>query len=286
MSDKREKKNAVQKSQAAHPVVSITEQDGVSAMPQEVGQDLSRDGTGTRVATDETTTAIVPTAGKFTTVRSSANQGIAKTLDSVIPRHEEKLAVRACDIDAHYAGDSIDVNLPPQIIETAQRWLRANNLIWSSNDPSFWNALVYVLDSLESFSIDAVEQALIICTTEKTNSPVRRGLIYSELKACRAIKKLRDLRIRIRTAEVVAKSVLIPSLELQKILPLLAQFRTAFPTDETPSQEWWDYWFDKYTAREISVAIEVVSKDASLRTGSSPAYAISEYLRGGRNESE
>jgi hypothetical protein len=218
MPKNKRKSHALQKSSSpTHSVIPIAEQDGVSAVPQEMGCDVPCDGTRTQVETGETTQAIVPIAGKFTTVRASANQSGEKTLESIEPRHDVWLLFRADRLDAQYAGDVIEgVNLPPQIIETTQRWLRANNLIWSSNDSDFWAALEYVLDGLGSFSVDAVEQALIICTTKATKLPARRATIYSELKSVRAVKKIRDMKLRIRTAEVVATRSLISAMQIEK----------------------------------------------------------------------
>jgi hypothetical protein len=220
MPKNKRKSHALQKSQTTHPIVPSPEQDGMQDLSPDLGRDVSRDGTRTRAEAGEATQAIVPIAGKFTTVRASENQSREKTLDAVVPNRDAVLSLRAEILDAEYAGDVIEgINLPPQVIETTQRWLRANNLIWSSNDYDFWAALEYVLDGLESFSVDAIEQALIICTTKASDNPARRATIYSELKSVRAIKKIRDMKLRIRTAEVVASRALIT-------LPFARKFET------------------------------------------------------------
>jgi hypothetical protein len=181
---------------------------GVSAVQKTVGPKISRHRSRTRIKTGAPTEAIVPITGGVADVRASTTVGRAKTVEWLEPRHAEALQVRADDIDRSYDGDGdleIETDLPEQVVRMTFDWLRANNLIWSSNDPAFWRALDYVLGSLESFSVDAVEQALIICTTEAFNDPARRTTIFQELKACRAIKKIRDLQLKIRTAQVVAE---------------------------------------------------------------------------------
>jgi len=180
--------------------------DGVQEMSSQLGPSLLAVAERkAELATTSSATAIQTQRG-FAKVCASNSKGGEKSVASLDDDHVAGLAVRAAEIDAQYAGDVIEgVDLPQPIIDTAQRWLRSHNLIWSSNDFAFWAALEYVLDSLESFSIDAVEQALIICTTEASDDAARRSAIYQELRACRALKKIRDLQIRIRTAQVVAE---------------------------------------------------------------------------------
>lgn len=184
-------------------------ENGVQAVSPGVGQDLSPIAKGKAELACVTPAAAVQTERGFVTVRASDGEGGAKTVASLEEYHEEGLAARAEEIDAQYAGGVIeDCDLPQPLIDTAQQWLRSHNLIWASNDIAFWAALEYVLDSLESFSIDAVEQALVICTTEAVDDPARRSAIYQELKACRALKKIRDMQLKIRTAQVVAARTL------------------------------------------------------------------------------
>ena len=179
---------------------------GVQKMQSKMGCDLPPIAKGKAELAIITRAAAVQTQRGFVTVRASGGEGGAKTVAELEEYHEEGLAARAEEIDAHYVAGGVieDVNLPQPIIDTAQQWLRAHNLIFASNDPAFWVALEYVLDSLESFSIDAVEQALVICTTEAFEDAARRSTIYQELKACRALKKIRDMQLKIRTAQVVA----------------------------------------------------------------------------------
>jgi hypothetical protein len=174
-----------------------------------MGSEIPPVAEGTTKLARTTPAAAVQTERGFVTVRASDGKGGAKTVASLEEYHVEGLAARAEEIDAHYAGEEIlDVHLPQSLIDTAQQWLRSHNLIWSSNDIAFWAALEYVLDSLESFSIDAVEQALVICTTEAFDDAARRSTIYQELRACRALKKIRDMQLKIRTAQVVAARTL------------------------------------------------------------------------------
>ena len=206
----QEQKDELSQTRATHsglPQGNVS--DGVQAVSPGVGQDIPAIAEGTTKLARTTPAAAVQTERGFVTVRAADGQDGAKTVASLEEYHVEGLAARAEEIDAQYAGGVIeDVNLPQSLIDTAQQWLRAHNLIWSSNDIAFWAALEYVLDSLESFSIDAVEQALVICTTEAFDDPARRSAIYQELKACRALKKIRDMQLRIRTAQVVAARTL------------------------------------------------------------------------------
>jgi hypothetical protein len=181
--------------------------DGMSVVQKTVGPKISRHRSRARTKTGAPTEAIVPITGGLADVRASTSAGRAKTVEWIEPRHAEALQVRTDKIDRSYGGGDLEIetDLPEQVVRMTFDWLRANNLIWSSNDPAFWRALDYVLGSLESFSVDAVEQALIICTTEAFNDPARRTTIFQELKACRAIKKIRDLQLKIRTARVVAE---------------------------------------------------------------------------------
>jgi hypothetical protein len=190
-------------------------ENGVQAVPPGMGSKIPPVAEGKAELACVTPAAAIQTERGFVTVRSSDGQGGAKTVASLEEYHVEGLVARAEEIDAQYAGGVIeDCDLPQPIIDTAQQWLRAHNLIWSSNDLAFWAALEYVLGSLESFSIDAVEQALVICTTEAFDDAARRSTIYQELRACRALKKIRDMQLQIRTAQVVATRTLSASYAL------------------------------------------------------------------------
>jgi len=197
----------VQNSQTAHPEISKSEmENGLPTVSQAVGSSVPPVAEGTSVLGGTTSTTIVPATKKLPRVRPSARQGGAKTIESIEPYQVEALRRRSEKIDAEYADDGpIATDLPIQVAQTARRWLRSKNLAWSSNDPAFWRALEYVLGSLETFSIDAVVAALEICTVKATSNPARRSAIYAELRAARAIKSIRDMQIRIRTASVVAE---------------------------------------------------------------------------------
>jgi hypothetical protein len=180
----------------------------VQDVPSSVGRSLPSVAEGTTELACTTPAAVVSTSGKFTQVRAEANQSRTTTVDELSPFNQRALQLRAEEIDSEYEGETIETIVPIQVLETARQWLRSKNLIWASNDIAFWTAFEYVLGSLETFSVDAVEQALIICATSAVDNPARRATIYQELRACRAIKKIRDLQMKIRTAEAVANHAL------------------------------------------------------------------------------
>jgi hypothetical protein len=181
---------------------------GLREMPEASRCEVQPDAEGEAQAADSPAQAIIPTSGKFVAIRAAAGQSGATTLDELSPFNRRALEIRAEEIDSEYEGETLETAFPIQVLETARKWLRSKNLIWASNDVAFWQALEYVLSSLETFSVDAVEQALIICTTQAVNNPARRAAIYQELRACRAIKKIRHMEMRIRTAQVVATHAL------------------------------------------------------------------------------
>lgn len=194
---------------SADSIVSESEvENRLQNMQAESGQQIQRNGEGAEETPNSPTQAIVSASGKFTQVRAKTNQSGATTLDELSPFNRRALEQRAELIDRNYEGETIETTMPIQVLETARKWLRSKNLIWASNDVAFWSAFEYVLGSMESFSVEAVEQALIICSTSAVNDAARRTSIYRELKVSRAIKRIRDMEMKIRTAQVVANHTL------------------------------------------------------------------------------
>jgi hypothetical protein len=112
-------------------------------------------------------------------------------------------------IEEEYSGVTVDTSgLPAPVAATVAKWLEAKNLTWCLHDKEFWSTLPYYLTTIESFSVEAIEETLKLCLSHANNS-TRRITVYNELRAVREIKKIRNYHHKLRTATVLAERFLL-----------------------------------------------------------------------------
>jgi hypothetical protein len=120
----------------------------------------------------------------------------------------DALTLRGAMIQKQFEGESVDVDLPKDVIKFTDQWLRRNHLVFSASDPEFWFAFKYILTSVESFSLEAIEGALQIVIANATDA-VRRNAAYSELRSLRELRKIKDCEIKARVSKVLADRLLL-----------------------------------------------------------------------------
>ena len=121
------------------------------------------------------------------------------------------IIVRDALIEQEYEGEEVAFpsSIPLPAAELARAWLKSKHLAWCAHDQEFWDQLGYLLGSLETFGVDAVESALILCLANVSGNTRRREEVYKELLAVREIKKARTYELNLKTSHVLAKRLLL-----------------------------------------------------------------------------
>ncbi|HVB58098.1 MAG TPA: hypothetical protein VNE63_16955 [Candidatus Acidoferrales bacterium] len=210
----------------ATSAVSKNVSDGVQTVSKTVGSKIRRNGKKSKAAkVAPATTSLSTTEGKsrlslpLATVGSPLDR-IQPNYAGAIVEHNERVSKNITEDGKYTIKDVLqNTNLPLPMVEAGHRWLLSKNLILAAYDFGFWRAISYVLEGAtgpEAISVDAVEQALIICLALAKTNVVRRTALYQELKACKSIKKVRDYELRLQTARVMAEASLLTSVDLDQ----------------------------------------------------------------------
>jgi hypothetical protein len=125
-------------------------------------QEIPRDGELEAQTSAAPSTALVPASRQLpqnALVPAPASREVPRFYEGL----NEAIAIRDSQIIAENRNEKIQTNLPPDVADFLDKWLRRNHLMLCATDPEFWRAFEHVLTSLEGFSLECVEEALKVC---------------------------------------------------------------------------------------------------------------------------
>jgi hypothetical protein len=183
--------------------------DGLRQVPEGVGQKIQRHRKGETKAAESAGTAIVPTTQKLPRGSQQSDSG-SREISRFYPDLPEAVAARdACIVAQYHRCDQIKTDLPAELASFLASWLQRNHLMFCACDKEFWDGFAHVMTSLESFSIEAVEQALLLCLADARHAD-RRTAVYSELRSVRELRKIRNFEMKLKTSRILVDRFLAP----------------------------------------------------------------------------
>lgn len=205
----------VQDSSTGNPAVQTKDAaNGVPIVQEGPRQKIQRHRKGASKATETASAAIVPSKQKLTR-RSQPSASVGREVPRFYEGLPAAIAVRDAQLTAEYANEEITTNLPPEVADFLDEWLRRNHLMFCAVDQEFWQAFAHVLTSIEGFSVEAVEEALKICLAG-ARSVSRRNAVYSELRSVRELRKVRNLSMKLQTSKLLVDRYLVRESDMVK----------------------------------------------------------------------
>jgi len=199
---------------SAPPPQSSQATDGVPTLSKRLGPCVQRKRKGTSKTAAATGTAIVP-ASHLLAKKPQPSTAVSREVSRFFPGLPEAVVVRETRISAEYRDEKIETSLPPDVAKFLDTWLRRNHLMFCAVDQQFWSAFEQVLTSIEGFSVEAVEESLKICLVG-ARAAARRTAIYSELRAIRELRKIRNFSMKLQTSKLLVDRYLATDADMMK----------------------------------------------------------------------